>query len=144
MRLANDCQNINGVKEASGDINQMREVIRQRPSNFSVLSGDDNMTLELIKSGGDGVISVASNLAPDIVGKMVSSALNGNIAEAEKLNAYLSPLFEAIFIETNPIPIKASLAMKGLVKETYRLPMCEMSPKNREKLKAVLQQMKIL
>ena len=144
IRLANDCKNIVGVKEASGDLNQMKDVIAKRPEGFSVLSGDDNMTLDLIKAGGNGVISVASNVVPDRMVAMVNAALNGNFEEAEKLNNELSPLFKAIFIETNPIPIKCALAMKKMCKETYRLPMCEMSIEHKEELKKVLVEMKVI
>ena len=144
MRLAKDCKNIVAVKEASGNLEQIKDVIAQRPEGFSVLSGDDNITLELIKAGGNGVISVASNLVPDRMVAMVKAALNGKFEEAEKLNKELEPLFEAEFIETNPIPIKAALAMKGMCVESYRLPMCELRPENREKLKKVLKEMKII
>ncbi|HZX44667.1 MAG TPA: 4-hydroxy-tetrahydrodipicolinate synthase [Candidatus Nanoarchaeia archaeon] len=144
MRIAKDCKNVISVKEASGDLRQIKEVIAQRPKGFSILSGDDNMTLELIRAGGDGVISVASNLVPDRIVDMVSAALKGDFATAEKLNKALAPLYEAEFIETNPIPIKCGLALKGMCKEVYRLPMCELEPQNREKLKAVLKQMKII
>ncbi len=144
MRLVKDCSNIVAVKEASGDINQMKDVIAQRPEGFSVLSGDDNITLELIKAGGNGVISVASNIVPDRMVAMVKAALDGNFAQAEKLNNELAPLFEVEFIETNPIPIKAGLAMKGMCEEVYRLPMCELRPENRERLKKVLEEMKII
>jgi 4-hydroxy-tetrahydrodipicolinate synthase len=144
MRLIKDCKNIVAVKEASGDINQMKDVIAQRPEGFSVLSGDDGITLELIKAGGNGIISVASNLVPDRMVAMVKSALDGNFDEAEKLNSELAPLFDVEFIETNPIPIKAALAMKGMVTEKYRLPMCELMPENREKLKKVISEMGIV
>lgn len=144
MRLANDCKNIVAVKEASGDINQIKDVIAQRKEGFSVLSGDDNITLELIKAGGNGVISVASNIVPDRMVAMVRAALDGNFAQADKLNNELAPLFEAEFIETNPIPIKCALAMKGMCKEVYRLPMCEMSAEHREELKKILREMRII
>ncbi|MDP7180509.1 MAG: 4-hydroxy-tetrahydrodipicolinate synthase [Candidatus Woesearchaeota archaeon] len=144
IRLAKDCKNITAVKEASGDLEQMKEVIKQRPDGFSVLSGDDNMTLDLIKSGGDGVISVASNLVPDRMSKMVNAALDGDMPAAEDLNKELAPLFEAIFIETNPIPVKAALAMKGMLKEVYRLPICELMPESREELTKVLKELKVL
>ncbi|MBW2975615.1 4-hydroxy-tetrahydrodipicolinate synthase [Candidatus Woesearchaeota archaeon] len=144
MRLVKDCANIKAVKEASGDINQMKDVISQRPEGFSVLSGDDNITLELIKAGGNGVISVASNIIPDRMSAMVKAALEGNFELAEKLNDELAPFFGAEFIETNPIPIKAALAMKGMCNEVYRLPMCELRPENREKLKKVLAEMGII
>jgi len=144
IRLANDCKNIVAVKEASGDINQMKDVIAQGPEGFSVLSGDDNITLELIKAGGNGVVSVASNIVPDRMVAMVKAALDGNFEEADKLNNELAPLFEAEFIETNPIPMKAALAMKGMCEEVYRLPMCELSAEHKEELKKVLTEMKII
>ncbi len=144
MRIVKDCKNVVAVKEASGDLNQMKEVIAQRPEGFSVLSGDDNITLELIKAGGDGVISVASNLVPDRMVAMVKAALDGNFEEAEKINKELAPLFEAQFIETNPIPIKCALSLKGMCNEVYRLPMCELRPENKEKLKEVLTDMGII
>jgi len=144
MRLARDCSNVVAVKEASGDINQMKDVISQRPEGFSVLSGDDNITLELIQAGGNGVVSVASNIVPDRMVAMVKSALEGNIEEASKINSELAPLFEVEFIETNPIPIKCALAMKGMCEEVYRLPMCELRPENKEKLREVLTEMKIV
>ena len=144
IRLANDCKNITGVKEASGDMEQMKDVIKERPDGFSVLSGDDNVTVELIKNGGDGVISVASNLVPDRMSKMVNAALDGDMGTAEDMNKELAPLFEAIFIETNPIPVKAALAMKGMLKEVYRLPMCELMPESREELVKVLKELEIV
>ena len=144
MRLVRDCSNIVAVKEASGDINQMKEVIVQRPEGFSVLSGDDNITLELIQAGGNGVVSVASNIVPGKMVAMVNYALEGNIEEASKINDELAPLFDVEFIETNPIPIKAGLAMKGMCEEVYRLPICELRPENKEKLREVLTEMKII
>ena len=144
VRLMNDCENIAAVKEASGDINQMKDVIAQRKNGFSVLSGDDNMTLSLIKEGGDGVISVASNLVPNRIVAMVHAALDGKIEEAERLDKNLAELFKACFIETNPIPIKTALAMEGMCREVFRLPMCSMEDANKEKLRKVLKGMKIL
>jgi len=144
VRLMNNCNNIVAVKEASGNLDQMKEVIAKRKEGFAVLSGDDGITLDLIKAGGNGVVSVASNIVPDRMVAMVSKALEGNMEEAEKLNKELDPLFEAEFIETNPIPMKCALAMKGMCKETYRLPMCELMPENKEKLKQVLTNMKII
>ncbi|MBW2984245.1 4-hydroxy-tetrahydrodipicolinate synthase [Candidatus Woesearchaeota archaeon] len=144
MRLAKDCKNILAVKEASGNLDQMKDVIANKPDDFSVLSGDDGITLDLIKAGGHGVVSVASNLIPDKMVAMVSAALNGNMEEAEKLNSEMAEFFEGEFIETNPIPIKAALAMKGMCEEVYRLPMCEMSSENKEKWKRILEDMKLL
>lgn len=114
-----------GVKEASGDLNQMKEVISQRDDDFTVLCGDDGMTLDLIRAGGDGVVSVASNIVPDKVTEMVDYALGGNFEEAVKLNDHLSDMFDKIFIETNPIPVKYCVSRMGLCELVFRLPMCE-------------------
>ncbi len=143
-RLAKEFSNIVAVKEASGDINQMKEVLNTLPKSFDVLSGDDNMIYELMKVGGKGVISVASNIIPDRIKQLTDACSSGNFAKAEKIHNELMPLFKAIFIETNPIPIKAALAMEGVIKEAYRLPMCEMKAENKEKLKQVLTDLKIL
>src|SRR3989338_11088822 len=133
-RLAREHSNIVAVKEASGDINQMQDVLNTLPKEFDVLSGDDNMTLPLMVLGGKGVISVASNIIPKEMHELTEHALNGRFDEAKKVHYALLPLFKGIFIETNPIPIKAALAMKGMIKEIYRLPMCEMKVENKEKV----------
>lgn len=138
IRLTNDCKNITAVKEASGDLNQMKDVIAKRREGFSVLSGDDGITLDLIKAGGDGVISVASNLVPDKMSKLVKVSLDGKFVEAEILNNELKELFDIEFIETNPIPIKYMLSFKNMCKEVYRLPMCELSLENKEKVKSAV------
>ena len=144
VRLMNDCPNIVGVKEASGDLNQMKDLIRQRKKGFKVLSGDDNMTLNLIEAGGDGVISVASNIIPKQIVEMVDLALKGNMAKARTLEKKYAELMATLFIETNPIPLKTALAMQGKCEEVFRLPMCGMEPKNKQKLRAVMQDLKIL
>ncbi|MBI2176145.1 4-hydroxy-tetrahydrodipicolinate synthase [Candidatus Woesearchaeota archaeon] len=131
-------KNIVGVKEASGDLNQMKDVIAKMPKDFVVLSGDDNMTLELMKAGGVGVISVISNLLPRKVADLCAYAMQKNYAEAEKVNSYLAPLFKAAFIETNPIPIKEAMEMAGMPAGPLRLPLCELRPENRETLRKVL------
>jgi len=123
MTLAQN-EMIIGVKEASGDLSQMKEVIERRPDTFTVLSGDDGLTLDLIKLGGDGVVSVASNIVPAKVTNMVNLALDGNFGDAEKSNEHLSKLFKDIFIETNPMPIKYCAHKMGLCELSYRLPMC--------------------
>ncbi len=137
-------KNIVGVKEASGNINQMMDLILKKPDSFVVLSGDDNLTLPLMALGGKGVISVASNIVPDRMAEFVGAALKRDWDKARKLHYELLPLFRAIFIETNPIPIKAALAMKGMIKETYRLPMCEMTEEHRNTLRDVLKKLNIL
>lgn len=143
LKLA-EHKNIAGVKEASGDINQMMDVLQQRPDGFTVLSGDDNLTFPLMALGGDGVISVASNVIPREVGEMVNLAMEGRWEEARRRHFHLLSLFKAMFIETNPIPVKTALAMKGMMEEAFRLPMCTMELENRSKLHKVLQQYGIL
>ncbi len=133
MKIA-EHENIVGVKEASGNLEQMREVIESRPDDFSVLSGDDGLTLELIKMGGDGVVSVASNIIPGRIAEMVEYALTGNFEEAEKINSHLERIFEDLFVETNPIPIKYVAHKMGKCGLNYRLPMCEPSSEACEKL----------
>jgi len=144
MRIISACPNVIAVKEASGDLNQMKDVIAKAPSYFSVLSGDDNMTLNLIKAGGVGIISVASNAVPGEMVKMVKFALAGNYSEAEKINSSLAPFFENIFIETNPIPIKFVLAQKKMCEEVYRLPMCEMTLDHKGKVASLIKQMGLI
>ncbi|MFC1728241.1 4-hydroxy-tetrahydrodipicolinate synthase [Nanoarchaeota archaeon] len=139
MRLANDCRNITAVKEASGNLEQMKDVIAQRPEGFYVLSGDDNMALPLIKEGGDGVISVASNLIPGSMSEMVQCALNGYVKEAETVNEGIKKLFKMEFIETNPIPIKYMLSLQGMCEEVYRLPMCELSKEHKQEVKTFME-----
>ena len=143
-RLAKEHSNIVGVKEASGNVSQIMEVINDLPKGFDVLSGDDNLTLPLMALGGKGVISVASNIIPREMHDMCEFALKGNLEKARQIHYRLLPLFKGIFIETNPIPIKAALAMEGMIKESYRLPMCEMQKENREKLKKVLEDLEII
>lgn len=145
ISLAKACPNIVAVKEASGDLEQMKAVIAGTADDFRVLSGDDNMTLDLIKAGGNGVISVASNLVPDKMVAMTKAALSGDFDTAGKINDELKPLFGAMFIETNPIPVKTALAMMGQVEEVFRLPMCELSSdEHRKALESVLKNLGLI
>lgn len=130
--------NIVGVKEASGSILQMSEVIRLCGPNFDVLSGDDQMTFPLMALGGKGVISVVTNIVPDKMSAMVAAMLNGDIEKARSMHFEVYELCQAMFIETNPIPIKAALALMGKIAPEYRLPLCPLSDDNMAKLKAVL------
>ena len=143
VKLMNDCENIVAVKEASGDLEQMKDVIANAKPGFSVLSGDDNMAFDLINAGGDGVISIASNFIPKRIVAMIGAALSKN-EEGEKLNDELSEFFKVQFIETNPIPIKTAVAMKGLCREVFRLPMCTMEKENKDKLIASLERYNFL
>jgi 4-hydroxy-tetrahydrodipicolinate synthase len=143
-RLARDCRNIVGVKEASGSLDQMSQVVLACGPDFSVLSGDDNITLPLMAIGGRGVISVIANLVPRDVSDMVHAALDGDWKRAREVHYRLFPLARAAFLETNPIPIKEAMAMAGLLEPELRLPMCRMSDDNRAKLKAVLESLGLL
>lgn len=146
LRLLNNCYNIKGIKEASGNIKQIEETINRTRDfpDFSVLSGDDNLTLEVIKRGGKGVISVVSNLVPYKVQEMVNLALERNYEKAERLHEELSPLFKAAFITTNPIPIKHMLYLKQGCQEVYRLPMCEMSDEQKREVRKVMEEAYLL
>ncbi len=124
LRLMSELENIVGVKEASGSLEQMKNLISLRNNDFTVLCGDDNMTVDLIEAGGNGVVSVAANLIPHKMREMVHSALEGNFKKARELEKSLNPFFQACFVETNPIPIKTAMAMKGWCKESFRLPLC--------------------
>jgi 4-hydroxy-tetrahydrodipicolinate synthase len=130
--------NIVGIKEASGSIVQQMEVLNAVPPGFRVLSGDDAFTFPLIAVGGVGVISVVSNEIPGPMARLAHLALEGKYDEARLLNAQLLPLMQVNFIETNPIPVKAALAMMGLIEEVYRLPMVPLKPENRSKLQKAL------
>jgi 4-hydroxy-tetrahydrodipicolinate synthase len=138
-RLARDCRNIVAVKEASGSLDQMSQVILACGPEFTVLSGDDNVTLPLMAIGGRGVISVIANLVPREVADMTHAALDGDWKRARDLHYRLFPLARAAFIETNPIPIKEAMAMAGLIEPEFRLPMCRMGDANRERLRRVLE-----
>jgi 4-hydroxy-tetrahydrodipicolinate synthase len=137
-RLTRDCRNIIGVKEASGSLDQMSQVIAACGPDFTVLSGDDNLTLPLLAIGGRGVISVIANIVPRETAEMTHAALDGDWKRARDLHYKLFPLARAAFLETNPIPIKEAMAMAGMIEPEFRLPMCRMSDANREKLRAVL------
>jgi 4-hydroxy-tetrahydrodipicolinate synthase len=139
-RLATDCPNIVGVKEASGSLDQMTQVILSCGPDFCVLSGDDNLTLPLMAVGGRGVISVIANLVPRETSDMTHAALAGDWKLARELHLRLFPLSRAMFIETNPIPVKEAMAMMGMIEAEFRLPMCAMSEPNRQRLKSVLVQ----
>jgi 4-hydroxy-tetrahydrodipicolinate synthase len=137
-RLARDVKNIVGVKEASGSLDQMSQVIAACGPDFSVLSGDDNITLPLLAIGGCGVVSVIANIVPRETADLVHAALDGDWKRARDLHFRLFPLARAAFLETNPIPIKEAMAMAGMLEPEFRLPMCRMSDANREKLRAIL------
>jgi 4-hydroxy-tetrahydrodipicolinate synthase len=132
-------ENIVGYKAASGDLNRVAEVIeRTRHENFSVLSGDDQLTLPVMSMGGTGTISVAGNVEPERVSRMVDYALDEDYAAARELHYELGPLFRTLFVETNPIPVKEALAIRGHMPATMRPPLSRMQESNLERLRAVL------
>jgi 4-hydroxy-tetrahydrodipicolinate synthase len=138
IRLARDLPNIVAVKEASGNLSQIMEILRERPAGFRVISGDDSFTLALIALGGDGLISVASNEVPALMSQLVDYELAGNWDEARKLHYRLLPLLEANFIESSPGPVKAAMAMMGLIDENFRLPLVPVQEKTRARLREIL------
>jgi 4-hydroxy-tetrahydrodipicolinate synthase len=144
LRLARDCENIVAVKEASGNLSLIMEILRERPEGFRVISGDDSFTLALIALGGDGLISVASNEVPDLMSRMVDLALAGQWEEARALHYRLLPLMETNFIESSPGPVKAAMAMMGLVEENFRLPLVPVQEKSRVRLREVLLDLGVL
>lgn len=129
---------IAGVKEASGNMGQICEVCRSVPEGFVVLSGDDSLTLPVMSVGGHGIVSVASNGMPSEMSKMVELAEAGDFASARRMHHELMPFLTVNFVEANPIPIKAAMAMMGLLEERYRLPMVPPRPASREKIASVL------
>ncbi len=131
--------NIVGIKEASGSLKQMNDVIRLCDDGFSVLSGDDFFTLPLLTLGGKGVISVISNVAPADMACLVDAFEAGNMKKARAMHDKMVPLVDALFIETNPTPVKAALALMGKISEDVRLPLYRMTETSREKLKRVMQ-----
>ena len=133
-----DHPNIVGMKEATGDIVQMTQDIVLCGNKLSFLSGDDTLTLPLMSVGGRGVISVVANIVPKDVADMTHAFLKGDWKRARELHLRLFPLCQAMFIETNPIPVKTSLAMMGKIKEEFRLPLCPMTEANRKKLETAL------
>lgn len=137
-KLAQDCKNIVGVKEASGSLDQMSRIKQLCPANFDLLSGDDSLTLPVLGIGGTGIISVVANIAPKDTADLVKEFEKGNIEKAKQLHYKLLPLIKAVFLETNPIPIKTAMGLLGMCEPDLRLPMCSMSSENVEKLKKAL------
>jgi len=138
LALAREVENIVGVKEASGDLAQIMAILRDRPAGFRVLSGDDAVTLPLIALGADGIVSVVSNEAPDLMANLAESALRGEWEAARELHYRLLPLMEANFLESNPGPVKAALAAMGLLEEHFRLPLVPVQEQTRARVRAVL------
>jgi 4-hydroxy-tetrahydrodipicolinate synthase len=143
LRLA-EHPNIGGVKEASGNMGQVMELLRDRPSRVQVLSGDDANTIAFMALGADGVVSVAANQVPGPMHQLVAACARGDFAEARRIHYALLRLMNLNFIEGNPIPVKASLALMGLCEESFRLPMCPPADSTREALRAALKDLGLL
>ena len=143
-RLAQQCKNIIGIKEAGGNPDRVSQLRATLGPRFEIMSGDDSLTLAFMAVGAQGVISVASNVIPTQVAKMVKAFASGQSKTALNLHQKYYPLFKDLFIETNPIPIKAALAMMGQIEEQYRLPLSPMGAKNREMLRGTMKSCGIL
>ena len=144
LRLARACENIVAIKEASGNLTQIMEILRARPENFCMLSGDDAVTLPLIALGAEGIVSVASNEIPDLMSRMTELALDGNWTEARALHYRLLPLMEINFIESSPGPVKAAMAMMGLLEENLRLPLVPIQEESRTRIREVIADLGLL
>jgi 4-hydroxy-tetrahydrodipicolinate synthase len=138
VKLVKDCKNIVGVKEASGNLDQMSRIKQLCGPDFALISGDDSLTLPVLSIRGTGIISVVANIVPRDVADMVSEFQKGNIQKAQALHYKLLPLVKAMFIETNPIPVKTAMGLLKMCEPDLRLPLCEMLPENLEKLKKAL------
>jgi 4-hydroxy-tetrahydrodipicolinate synthase len=143
-RLAGDCKNIIGVKDASANLEQMSRIKALCPEKFDLISGDDALTLPVLSIGGTGIISVVANIAPGDVANLVGEFQKGNIARSQAIHYKLLPLIKAMFIETNPIPVKTAMGLLGMCEPDLRLPMSEMLPENVEKLKNALKEYRLL
>jgi 4-hydroxy-tetrahydrodipicolinate synthase len=144
VRLAQKHENIVATKEASGNYSQVMAILRDRPKNFKVFSGDDAATLPLIALGADGLVSVIANELPKETSKMVDHALNGSFHFARKINYRLLALMEANFIESSPAPCKFVMKEMGLCEENLRLPLVPVRPENRTKLKGIMKELQIM
>lgn len=144
LRIAEECPNVVATKEASANLEQIAEIIRSAPDGFIVVSGDDSLSLPIIACGGKGSIAVISNYAPKQYGDLVRAALGADFETARKHLFALLPLMKLNFIESNPIPVKAVLAGRGLIEEVYRLPLTPLQPENRTKLEQGLREAGLL
>lgn len=137
-RLASDCSNITGIKEASGSLAQASKILELCGEDFLLYSGEDSLNLPMLSIGGKGFITVTANIVPDKVAALYETYKEGNTEEARKIHYYLNPLNEALFLESNPIPVKAALNLMGMIGDEIRSPLCSMSDENLSRLKTVL------
>src|SRR2546423_3493764 len=139
VRLAETCRNIVSIKEASGSVERVGELRRRLPKEFTILSGDDSLTLPFMSVGAVGIVSVASNLFPAEVCALVRACESGDFKTAEALHSKMLPVFKDLFIEPNPVPAKTALAWRGVVSPEVRLPLCEMTEANQKRLRHTLE-----
>ncbi len=144
VRRLSEIDGVAGIKEASGNLKQVAEIIKITPEEFVLLSGDDFLTLPVLLMGGKGVISVAANVAPHIMQEMYQAFRNGNVERARELHYRLMPLYDALFIDTNPVPVKRAMELMGLAAGKPRLPLVELNEEKTEKLKAVLKKLELI
>lgn len=144
VKLANKKDNIVGIKEASGDIDQITQIIKNTPDDFIVLSGDDGITYHLMALGGLGVISVAANIVPSKIFEFTSTMLDGNWQKARKMQLELYDLFKVLFVETNPGPVKYAAELMGIMNKRMRLPLTPPLEENQNKIKKVLEKMNLM
>jgi len=140
VRVAENCRNIVCIKEASGSVERVSELRRRLPAEFTILSGDDSLTLPFMSVGAAGVVSVATNLFPSEVCALVRACESGDLKSAAALHRKLLPVFKDLFIEPNPVPVKAALGWRGVMSEAVRLPLCEMSEANQTRLRKTLEE----
>ncbi|HRQ99379.1 MAG TPA: 4-hydroxy-tetrahydrodipicolinate synthase [Candidatus Syntrophosphaera sp.] len=144
VKLARECSQIAGIKEASGNLIQATEIVRDAPEGFALLSGEDAMNFPLMAIGGKGCISVTANIIPQELSEHIYTCLNGDFITAAKQHQHLLKLHQTMFIETNPIPVKEALHMMGMLELEFRLPMCPLMDNNREILHNVLSEYKLI
>jgi 4-hydroxy-tetrahydrodipicolinate synthase len=143
IRLATECRNIVSIKEASGSVERVSELRRRLPESFTILSGDDSLTLPFMSVGAVGVVSVASNLFPLEVCALIRACESGDLKLAEKLHRKLLPLFKDLFIEPNPVPVKTAFGWRGAMSGEVRLPLCEMNEANQARLRKTLEEFEL-
>lgn len=140
VRLATDCRNIVAIKEASGSVERVSELRRRLPDSFTILSGDDSLTLPFMSVGAAGVVSVASNLFPAEVCALVRAYESGDMKSAEKQQRKMFAIFKDLFVEPNPVPVKTALGWRGVMSSEVRLPLCEMSESNQARLRKTIEE----
>ncbi|MCF7907425.1 MAG: 4-hydroxy-tetrahydrodipicolinate synthase [Candidatus Omnitrophica bacterium] len=143
-RIYKDCKNVVGIKEASGSLDQITKIMSLVDDKFLLFSGSDEINLPILATGASGVVSVAANIVPKEIHQLVAKFLEGDLAEARKIQLHLYELIKTLFVETNPIPVKTALGLMGLIEPNMRLPLCNLSETNLSTLKIVLKKYKLI